>query len=156
MGGVRIVTDSAGRLNRPTFTMYVLVIAGLLLAACSGGGGPAIDATRAWFQALANLDFDGTLKLTCSKPSVRNEIETTLDPFIDLKEQLAALKGQFDFSGLKFEEKSNDGRTATIRLSGTMTLKALGQTEPLEMYEDLTVVNENGTWKMCDNPIKKP
>jgi hypothetical protein len=135
---------------------HAIVIAGLLLSACSGGGGPAIDATRAWFQALANLDFDGVVKLTCSNPRVRNEIETKLDPFIDLKEELAALKGQFDFSGLKFEERSNDGRTASIRLSGTMTLRMLGQTEPLEIYEDLTVINESGTWKVCGNPLDLP
>jgi len=143
-------------LNRPALTLYALVIAGLLLSACSGGGGPAIDATRAWFQALANLDFDGVVKLTCADSRVRNEIETKLDPFIDLKDTLAALKGQFDFSGLKFEEKANNGRTATIRLSGTMTLKALGQTEPLEVFEDLTVVNESGTWKVCGNPLNTP
>lgn len=133
-----------------------IVVAGLLLSACSGGGGPAIEATRAWFQALTNLDFDGVMNLTCANPRVRNEIETKLDPFIDLKQTLAALKGQFDFSGLKFEEKSNDGRTATIRLSGKMALRALGQSEPLDVFEDITVINESGTWKVCGNPLNTP
>jgi hypothetical protein len=136
--------------------LYLLVIAGLLLSGCSSGGGPAIDATRAWFQALANLDFDGVMKLTCANTRVRDEIGAKLDPFIDLKEELAALKGQFDFSGLKFEEKSNDGQTATIHLSGKMVLRALGQSEPLDVFEDLTLVRENDTWKVCGNPLNTP
>ncbi len=131
----------------------ILVCVGLLLAACSAGGGPAIEGTRSWFQALANLDVEQVMKLTCSNPRVRDEIELRLEPFNDIKESLAALKGQFDFSGLKFEEKSNDGRIATVRLSGKMYLKALGQTQPLSLYEDITVINEDGEWKVCANPL---
>jgi hypothetical protein len=134
-----------------------LIVAGLIFAAaCSGGGSPAIDGTRAWFQALAELRFDDVMKLTCASVPVRNEIGAKLDPFIDLKPTLDALKGQFDFSNLKFEEKSNNGRTATIRLSGSMTLVALGQTEAMDVAEDITVVNENGVWKVCANPLKTP
>ena len=96
------------------------------------------------------------MKLTCSNSRVRSEIEQRLEPLVDIKDSLTALKGQFDFSGLKFEEKSNDGRTATIRLSGNMYLKALGQTEPLSLYEDITVVNESGVWKVCTNPLQGP
>jgi len=133
----------------------VLLSAGLLLAACGAGGSPAIEGARSWFQALADLDFEQVMKLTCSTPRVRSEIELRLEPFVDIKDSLAALKGQFDFSGLKFEEKSNDGRTATVRLSGRMFLKALGQTQPMSLYEDITVVNDNGVWKMCGNPLKQ-
>ena len=128
----------------------------IVLTACGGGGSPAIDSTRAWFQALAELRFDDVMNLTCANGPVRNEIATKLDPFIDLKETLAALKGQFDFSNLKFEEKSNNGRVATIRLSGSMTLVALGQTEAMEVAEDITVVNESGVWKVCANPLQSP
>lgn len=137
----------------PRHTLLTLIVATLLIAGCSAGGGPAIDATRAWFQALSELDFDGVLALTCSNARVRNSLETRLDPFIDLKGTLDALQGQFDFSGLKFEEKSNDGRTAVIHLSGQMELRALGQAEALEVFEDITVVNEGGTWKVCANPL---
>lgn len=134
-----------------------LVVASLIaLAACSGGGSPAIEGTRAWFQALAELRFDDVMNLTCASVPVRNEIGAKLDPFIDLKETLTALKGQFDFSNLKFEEKTNNGRVAVIRLSGSMTLVALGQTEAMDVAEDITVVNENGTWKVCANPLNTP
>ncbi len=134
-----------------------LIVAGLIvLAACSGGGSPAIEGTRAWFQALAELRFDDVMNLTCASVPVRNEIGAKLDPFIDLKETLAALKGQFDFSNLKFEEKTNNGRVAVIRLSGSMTLVALGQTEAMDVAEDITVVNENGVWKVCANPLNTP
>jgi hypothetical protein len=134
-----------------------LIAAGLiLLTACSGGGSPAIDGTRAWFKALAELRFDDVMNLTCADTAVRNEIGAKLDPFIDLKPTLAALKGQFDFSNLKFEEKTNNGRVAVIRLSGSMTLQALGQTEAMDVAEDITVVNDSGTWKVCANPLKTP
>ncbi len=133
----------------------VMVSVGLLLAACGAGGSPAIEGTRSWFQALANLDFEQVMKLTCSSPGVRSEIELRLEPFADIKDSLAALKGQFDFSGLKFEEKNNDGHTATVRLSGKMFLRALGQTQPMSLYEDITIVNENGVWKVCGNPLKQ-
>ncbi len=140
-----------------TRQLFLLIVASLIvLTACGGGGSPAIDGTRAWFQALAELRFDDVMKLTCASVPVRNEIAAKLDPFIDLKETLAALKGQFDFSNLKFEEKSNNGRVAVIRLSGSMTLVALGQTEAMDVAEDISVVNESGVWKVCANPLQTP
>jgi len=123
----------------------------LLLSACSAGGGPAIDATRGWLQSLADLNFKQVMDQTCSNQKVRTEIEVRLDPFIDIQATLQTLKGQFDFSGLKFEEISNDGRIAQVRLSGKMVLKALGQSQALEVYEELTVVKENDVWKVCAN-----
>ncbi len=125
----------------------------ILLSACSAGGGPAIEGTRAWFQALADLNLDAVMQLTCARPRVRTEIENKLEPFFDLKDALTALKGQFDFSGLKFEEASNDGKTATIHLTGKMWLKALGQSEVLDVFEDITVVKEDSGWKVCANPL---
>ena len=123
----------------------------LLLSACSSGGGPALDATRGWLQSLADLNFEQVMAQTCANPKVRTEIEVRLDPFIDIQATLQTLKGQFDFSGLKFEEISNDGRIAQVRLSGKMVLKALGQSQALEVYEELTVVKENDVWKVCAN-----
>jgi len=123
----------------------------LLLSACSAGGGPAIDAARNWLQALADLDFQQVLDLTCATPRIRNEVELRLDPLIDIQETLQALKGQYDFSGLKFEEMSNDGRAATVRLSGKLLLRVLGQEQVYEIYEDVGVVKENDVWKMCSN-----
>ena len=123
----------------------------LLLSACSAGGGPAIAATRGWLQSLADLNFKQVMDQTCANPKVRTEIEVRLDPFIDIQATLQTLKGQFDFSGLKFEELSNDGRTAQIQLSGKMVLKALGQSQALDVYENLTVVKENDAWKVCAN-----
>ncbi len=123
----------------------------LVLAACSAGGSPAIESTRGWLQALADLDFKQVLALTCSTVRIRNEVELRLDPLIDIQETLQSLKGQYDFSGLKFEELSNDGRTATVRLSGKLLLKVLGQEQVYEIYEDVGVVKENDGWKVCGN-----
>ena len=123
----------------------------LLLGACSPGGGPAIEATRDWLQALANLNFKQVLERTCSTPRIRNEVEVRLDPLIDIQETLQSLKGQYDFSALKFEELSNDGRTATVRLSGKLLLKVLGQEQVYEIYEEVGVVKESDVWKVCSN-----
>ena len=128
-----------------------LAMLALLIAGCSAGGGPAIDATRSWLQALADLNFKQVLDLTCSVPRMRNEVELRLDPLIDLQETLQSLKGQYDFSGLKFEELRNDGRTASVRLSGQLLLKVLGQTQVYEIYEEVGVVNESDVWKVCNN-----
>ena len=128
-----------------------LAIVALLIAGCNAGGGPAIDATRSWLQALADLNFKQVLDLTCAVPRIRNEVELRLDPLIDIQETLQSLKGQYDFSGLKFEELSNDGRTATVRLSGKLLLKVLGQTQVYEIYEEVGVVEESNVWKVCSN-----
>ena len=128
-----------------------LAIMALLIAGCSAGGGPAIDATRNWLQALADLDFKQVLNLTCSTPRIRNDVELRLDPLIDIQETLQSLKGQYDFSGLKFEELSNDGRTARVRLSGKLLLKVLGQIQAYDIYEEVGVVNESDVWKVCSN-----
>ena len=137
--------------RRAILAITFLLTSALFLAACSSGGGPAIEATRGWLKSLGELDFKQVMAQTCANPKVRNEIEVRLDPFIDIQATLQTLKGQFDFSGLKFEELSNDGRTAQIRLSGKMVLKALGQSQALDVYEDLTVVKESDAWKVCAN-----
>ncbi len=129
------------------------MVALALLSACSSGGTPAIDATRAWFQALVDFNFDTVLKLTCTNSRVRSQIELKLDPLFNAQDKLEQYKGHFDFSGLKFEEISSSSRAATVRLSGKMTIAAAGISEPLEVSEDITVVNENGAWKVCANPI---
>ncbi len=131
--------------------LVLLLCVTLLLTACSAGGGPAIDATRNWLQALADLNFKQVLNLTCSTPRIHDAVELRLDPLIDIQETLQSLKGQYDFSGLKFEELSNDGHTATVRLSGKLLLKVLGQTQAYDIYEQVGVVNENDVWKVCSN-----
>ncbi len=131
--------------------ILLLLCGALLLTACNAGGGPAIQATRDWLQALADLNFKQVLELTCSTPRVHNEVELRLDPLIDIQETLQSLKGQYDFSGLKFEELSNDSRSATVRLSGKLLLKMLGQEQSYQIYEDIGVVKENDVWKVCSN-----
>jgi hypothetical protein len=131
-------------------TLLLLCIA-IVLTACSAGGGPAIDATRSWLQALSDFNFKQVIDLTCANPKVRDAVQVRLDPLSDIQGTLQTLKGQFDFSGLKFEELSNDGRTAQVRLSGKMALKALGQSQTLDVYEVLTIVKENDAWKVCAN-----
>ncbi len=134
--------------------ILLLTCAALVLSACSAGGGPAIEATRNWLQALADLNFRQVLSLTCTTPRVRNEVELRLDPLIDVQDTLQSLKGQYDFSGLKFEELNNDGRTATVRLSGKLRLTVLGQAQVYDIYEEVGVVKESDAWRVCSNAAK--
>ena len=142
-------------MKRASVALTSFVIAAWLLSACSSGGGPAIEATRSWLEALKVLDFDGVMKQTCSDAKTRDTIEQALTPFTDMQSTLKSVNGLFDYTNLKFEEKSNDGKTAIIHLSGSMTLKALGQVVQQEYNEDLRVVNESNVWKVCDNPLLK-
>ena len=138
---------------RKRFTRFMLWagVGLLFLSACSAGGSPPLDATRSWLQALADLNFKQVMELTCANPQARTQVELRLDPLIDMQETLQALQGKFDFSGLKFEELSNNGRTAIVRLSGKMFLQALGQEQALDIYEEITVVKESDQWKVCGN-----
>ena len=137
--------------NRLTRFIVWASVGLLLLSACGAGGSPTLDATRNWLQALADLNFKQVMELTCSNPQARTQVELRLDPLIDMQETLQALKGKFDFSSLKFEELSNNGRTAVVRLSGKMFLQALGQRQALDIYEEITVVQESNQWKVCGN-----
>ena len=131
--------------------LFLLLCAALLLSACNAGGGPAMDATRSWLQALADLNVKQVMDLTCANPRVRDQVQLRLDPLTDIQPTLQSLKGQYDFSGLKFEEISNDGRSATIRLSGKLLLTVLGQEQAYQIYENVGVVKENDVWKVCSN-----
>ena len=136
-------------------TFSIRLVSVMLLAACGGGGGPAIDATRAWLQALSEFNFDQVMNLTCADKQVRSDIQQRLAPFNDISKAVTSLNGKFDFSGLKFEEKSNNGQTAMVHLSGSLALTALGQSQSLELNEEIQVVNEGGDWKVCGNPLGK-
>ena len=140
-------------MQRNRFTRFILwaSVGLLILSACSAGGSPTLDATRGWLQALADLNFKQVLELTCSNPQARTEVELRLEPLMDMQETLQALKGKFDFSGLKFEELNNNGRTATVRLSGKMFLQALGQKQALDVYEEISLVKESDRWRVCGN-----
>ena len=140
------------RLTRFIVWASVWLSVGLpLLSACNAGGSPAIDATRSWLQALADLNFKQVMELTCSNPKARTQVELRLDPLIDMQDTLQALKGKFDFGGLKFEELRNNDRAAVVRLSGKMFLQALGQEQALDIYEEITLVKESSEWKVCGN-----
>ena len=141
-------------MKRLTVVVIVLIVVGILMSACGGGGaGGPVGAVQSWLDGLTKFDFKAVTDLTCS--AQRQQIEQSLSFFSSSGQDLSALKNlfTFDFSKLKFEEKSNDGKAATVHLSGSMSVTAFGQSQNQDMNEDVSVVNENGGWKVCGNPL---
>jgi hypothetical protein len=96
--------------------------------------------------AVEAFDLDTAEGLVCSeqKPRVRDSLE----PFGNV----AQLDEAFDmaFEDLSFQEQSNDGAVAVIRVSGSVRLSFLGKIELQGIDEEHVVVNEDGRWVICD------
>ena len=136
--------------------VVVLVMSGLL-SACGGSGaaGGPVGAVQGWLAAWTKFDSTAIGELTCA--DLKPQIDEALSLFNSGSsgQDLSALKDlfSFDFSKLTFEEKSNDGKTATVHVAGAMSVKALGQEQSQDMNEDVQVVNEGGNWKVCSNAL---
>jgi hypothetical protein len=143
-------------MKRLSVLVIIVLMLGTLMSACGGAaaGGPT-GAVQAWLDAWTKFDTKAVGDLTCA--SLKPQIDQAMSLFNSGSsgQDLSALKDlfSFDFSKLKFEETSNNGQTATIHVSGSMTVKALGQEQSQDMNEDVQVVNENGGWKVCSDAL---
>ena len=139
-----------------SFVVALVLVLSVLLSACGGGAaaGPA-GAIQTYLSAVSNFDFKAAGDLSCAAQkdtmnqafALFNSAGTGGDP--------SSLKSlfKFDFSGLKFAESSNDGKSAVVHMSGTMKVSAFGQDQSTDMNQDIPVVNEGGQWKVCGNPL---
>ena len=145
MNRIGLLYLGAGRigLNRSALLVFGVVIA--LLGACAEKQSPD-DVVRSFMAAVEAFDLDRAEDLVCSeqKPRVRDSLE----PFGNV----AQLDEAFDmaFEDLSFQEQSNDGDVAVIRVSGSVRLSFLGKNEVQEIDEEHVVVNEDGRWVICD------
>jgi len=128
----------------------IALIAAVVLAACGGGaaGGPA-GATRAWFEAFTQFDFNKMKDLTCE--SEKSTIEEGLSFLGSADTDVSALKEliQIDVSGLSYEERNVSGNNASVHVAGKLKMSAFGQSQDQDVDEDIPVVNEGGAWKVC-------
>jgi hypothetical protein len=128
----------------------------LLLGACGGGGsgGGALTAVKTWFEALSQLDLNKVTELTCE--SQKATVEQAFS-FLSAggETDLQAMKELFniDVSGLTYEEKGVSGNTATVHIAGELKVSAFGQEQTQPVDEDVPVVNEGGTWKVCATEV---
>ncbi len=125
--------------------LSLLFPVGLLVAACSGGQSP-VQVVRAFMTAIGTVDVSRAESLVCA--TQKGEVHSSLEPFGDV----AQLGEAFDisFDDLSFQEKSNDGNVAVVRVRGTVTISFLGQQEKQDVDEEHVVVKEGGQWVICD------
>jgi hypothetical protein len=126
-------------------TLRLLGVALIVLGACSTEPGP-VEVLRSFMTAVGRFDLAAAENMVCE--AQRAGIRASLEPF----DGVARLSEAFDmsFEGLTFEERSNDGSVAIIRVTGTLTLAFLGQQEVQEVDEEHLVVREGGRWVICD------
>lgn len=96
--------------------------------------------------AVEALDLDTAEGLVCEVQ--RSEVRDSLEPFGDVDQ----LGEAFDirFEELSFQEKSNDGNVAVIRVTGSLIISFLGQQDVQTVDEEHLVVKEDGRWVICD------
>jgi hypothetical protein len=138
-------------MKRLSVVMIVVIVLSVLLSACGGGGsaGGAAAAAKSFFDAFAQLDFAKMKTLTCdAQKSTLDQAAQSMSALGDPSKLKDLLK--IDTSGLKFEEKSVSGSNATVVVSGKMKIEAMGQSQDQDVNnEELPMVNEGGTWKVC-------
>ncbi|HLF26058.1 MAG TPA: hypothetical protein VJG32_06970 [Anaerolineae bacterium] len=119
----------------------------IVLAGCATEPlGPA-DTTKAWFDAIAQLNLARVKELTCT--SDIQAVETALASSgglgseVDLSELNAQL--EVDVSDLTFEQQSAGDEAAVVRVAGNLG----GQ--PIE--QEIGLLNEDGVWKVCTSSL---
>lgn len=55
-----------------------------------------------------------------------------------------------DLGDVSYETTAQDGDTATVRITGEWRVGAAGLSVPNDIDESLTMVREDGEWKVCD------
>ena len=139
-------------MKRISLVVSVVLVASVVMGACGGAGGAgAAGAAKAWFEAFSQLDLNKVKDLTCDKEKASLEQAFAFLGGTGSDTDLEALKElfQIDVAGLKYEEKNVSGSTATVYISGVLKVSALGQAQEQNIDEDVPVVNEGGTWKVC-------
>ncbi len=137
----------------------ILVLIGAVVAACttSATGDPKAPVI-AFYEEFAKADsnYDSIL---CADSNVRNGVRNG-GAFTRLALLVMAQSGPatVGYQDLRFEEKSNDGKSAVVHVTGAFSvslpsgLVAIPSDFSL-IDKEITVVNENGQWKMCSNPF---
>lgn len=148
--------------KRTSLLLVLLLVLSLGLVACGGsgdsGGGSASnspeDAIRSFMEGFAALDVDAMVAAVCDDVA-----EAGREAMAGLEQSLGGqdVEIAIDVSSLTYTVNSQDGNTAEVSISGQMVISAMGQDLPLdaaEMFggESVTVVNDGGTWKMCEAP----
>lgn len=118
----------------------------LALGACGKDPGSPVEVVELFMTAIDDFDLAVAEDLVCEAQQGR--LQNSLEPFYGVAELTEAF--DLSFGDLSIEERSNDGETAIVHVSGLVTLSFLGQEEVQEVNEDHVVLKENGRWVVCD------
>ena len=126
-------------------TLRVLGVALIVLVACAKEQNP-VEIVRSFMRAVETFDLGAAENMVCE--AQRAGIRASLVAF----DGVDRLSEAFDisFEDLSFEERSNDGDVAIVRVTGTLALSFLGQQEIQEVNEEHLIVKEGGRWVICD------
>ncbi len=115
-------------MKRISVLITVLIVMGVLLTACGGGGSGAdpVSAVKSLMQAVQDKKFDTLGTLVCA--AQKDALTKTFDPSaslagtgIDVKAMLDAMT--ISTSNVQYTQKSVSGDNAVVSITGNMTIK---------------------------------
>jgi hypothetical protein len=112
---------------------------GVLLSACGGAGGGAVDAVEGYINALAGKDEARLISLSCA--AWESDAMLELDSF-----QLV----EVTVEGLSCQSSGTDGDITLVDCQGTFQMSYGGEPQELDLstrtYE---VIQQGGDWLVC-------
>jgi len=115
----------------------------LLMSACGGGEGQPDQAAERWFDALTEGNEGALRDLTCA--AQRESVTGVTGLLAGVGEGTV-----LDLSGLDFKTTEQGGDTASVQVTGLIKITYLGQKLNEEIDEAISMVKEDGTWKVCE------
>lgn len=138
--------------SRKAMLILAMLILATVAAACGGGGGGG-DAAGVAESVLSDIfdgDLDGLRGSICdSQASVVDALEE--EGIMELMELV-----EVDLGGANFEVVNETDDTATVRVTGEITMSALGEEQTMTIDEllggenEVQLVKEGDDWKFCD------
>ncbi len=127
---------------------FILILIGMVVVAGCAGGGPSGVAEQ-WYEAVATGDGATALKLTCESYQSQVQMAGFLTAGLGLLTGADTQSLKVDLSDVKFTTTSQGGSTATVHMKGEVIVSLLGAAMPQEIDSDLTLIQEDGKWKVC-------
>jgi len=110
----------------------------------------AMVAIKGYFHAIAQIDHNALLTCTC--PSVHQEVEKGMEPLYKLAAQTPDWRKHLtmDVSKVSYEIVDQQEDSCTVRVGGEMSI-TVGKQAPkvTPQNEEYTLTRENGRWKVC-------
>ncbi len=127
---------------------FILVLAGVVLVTGCSAGGPEGTASR-WFKAVATGDGATALSLTCREYQSQVQMAGFLTAGLGLLSGGNSPKVTANMSNLEFSTLSQDGESAAVHAQGEIIVSLFGAAMPEQINSSLTLVREDGKWKVC-------